>query len=197
MRIYAVIVYFLAASMLSVQGQSAPEQAAVQQPNSQQKMAQDRSAGQSKIDPAKEADIRKLLEITGTKAVVTQSMDQMAQNIKPVLAHSLPPGDYRDKLIDLFFEKFLSRADAQHMLDLAVPIYDKYFTHEDITGLIQFYGTPLGRKTVSFLPQAMSELMQAGQKWGEQLGRDSMVEVLSEHPDLAKALEAAGKGDQP
>ena len=50
---------------------------------------------QTKIDPAKEADIRKLLDITGAKTIASQSMDAMLMNIKPLLADSLPPGEYR------------------------------------------------------------------------------------------------------
>ncbi len=42
----------------------------------------------------------------------------------------------------------------------------------------------------------MSECMQAGQKWGEQLGRESMMEVLNEHPELKKALEQGQKSAQ-
>jgi len=34
-------------------------------------------------------------------------------------------------------------------------------------------------------------LLQMGQAWGEALGKESMAEVLAEHPDLAKAYEAA------
>src|SRR5262245_61606994 len=64
------------------------------------------SATQSKIDPAKEADIRKLLDLVGTKALVSQTIDSMSKSIKPLLTNSLPPGQYREKLVDLFFAKF-------------------------------------------------------------------------------------------
>jgi hypothetical protein len=36
------------------------------------------------------------------------------------------------------------------------------------------------------------EAQTAGKKLGEQMGRESMIEVLEEHPDLKKSLEAAG-----
>ena len=60
-------------------------------------------------------------------------------------------------------------------------------------GLIQFYQTPLGQKTISVLPELTGEMAEAGKQWGQQLGRQSMQEVLTEHPDLASALEAASK----
>ena len=35
------------------------------------------------------------------------------------------------------------------------------------------------------------------EKWGEQLGREAMQEVLAEHPDLAEALVAPKNAAQP
>jgi len=147
----------------------------------------------SKIDPAKEADIRRLLDIGGTRAIAMQTLDEMTTSIKPLLTNSLPPGEYRQKLIDLFFAKFKAKADAQHIVDLAVPIYDKHFSREEINGLIQFYQTPLGKKTLTELPLLLTELRDAGQKWGQALGRDSMQEVLAEHPEMEQALKAAAQ----
>jgi uncharacterized protein len=146
---------------------------------------------EKKISPVKEADIRKLLELTGATTTMELTMQTMEKNIKPVLANSLPPGDYREKLINLFFEKFHSKMDLQKLIDLAVPLYDKYYTDEDIKGLIQFYQTPLGKKTVRALPNLMAELTDAGQKMGQDVARQSMMEIIAEHPELEKAMEDA------
>ena len=154
-------------------------------------------AAPSKIDSAKEAAIRQLINLTGGTAVVNQAMDGMQKNMKPMMANIFPPGEYRDKLIDLFFEKFRSKADTQVLVNMTVQIYDKYLTEEEIKGLIQFYSTPLGQKTLSVLPKLMVELQGESMKWGEDLGRQSMMEVLSEHPELRKALEDAQKTAKP
>ncbi|HXB22052.1 MAG TPA: DUF2059 domain-containing protein [Candidatus Solibacter sp.] len=193
MKICAAVLCLFFLSVVSIQAQS-HSQAPSGQQTSQQQAA---PAGQLKIDSAKEADIRRLLDLTGVKALVAQTMDGMQQSIKPMLANSLPPGEYRAKLIDLFFEKFRSKAGTQHLLDMVVPTYDKYFSHEEIKGLLKFYETPLGQKAISVLPQMMGEMQEEGRKWGENLGRESMIEVLAEHPDLRQALEAAQKGAQP
>jgi hypothetical protein len=39
-------------------------------------------------------------------------------------------------------------------------------------------------------------MQEQGRKWGEDLGRQYMVEVLSEHPELADALNAAQSNAQ-
>ena len=193
MKVFAAVVFLLFPCILSAQspsttpaqsdGQSAPLPALSEQP--------------LKIDPAKEADIRRLFELTGGKQLALQVMDNMGKSLKPLMTQALPPGEYREKLVDLFFVKFQSRLDMQQLLDLAIPIYDKYLSHEEVRGLIEFYQTPLGQKTLKVLPTMLTELQEAGRKWGENLGRDSMREVLAEHPDLAKALEGAAKTAQP
>ena len=148
-------------------------------------------ATDQKIAPTKEADIRKLLELTGTSALMQQTMASMDKSIKPMMVNSLPEGDYRQTLIDLFFERFHAKLDIQKLLDLAVPLYDKYFTDADIKGLIQFYQTPLGQKTVKALPQITAELTDAGRTMGATAARQSMLEVIAEHPELQKAMEDA------
>ena len=50
-----------------------------------------------------------------------------------------------------------------------VPIYHRNFTHDEIKGLLSFYGTPLGVKILSTMPTMMQEGMAAGQKWAQQL----------------------------
>ncbi|HKW62370.1 MAG TPA: DUF2059 domain-containing protein [Candidatus Acidoferrum sp.] len=145
----------------------------------------------AKIAPEKEAAIRKLFEVAGTKANVEKVIAGMTENMKPMISKMLPPGDYQEKLIPLFFERFQSKLKTEDLLDITVPIYDKYFSKEDIDALAQFYQTNLGKKVLSVLPQVLIESQTAGMKMGEEAGRQSIMEVLAEHPDLQKALQEA------
>ena len=47
-------------------------------------------------------------------------------------------------------------------IEMAVLIYDKYFTHDDIKGLLSFYQTELGKKTIKVLPQIVQHPLKAG-----------------------------------
>jgi uncharacterized protein len=196
MKILATLAWFVLLGSLCAQTQSQ-----AQQPREQTVQQQSASAApafrQPKIDPGKEADIRRLLDLTGAGALATQAMDGMEKNIKPLLTSSFPPGEYREKLIDLFVAKFHSKRDPQQLLNLAIPLYDKYYSPEDLKELIQFYATPVGQKTLTVLPKLAHELQDEGRKWGEGIGRESMLEVFSEHPELKKALEDAQRNAQP
>lgn len=196
MKISVVLGVCLTLGSIGANAQHAPATAA-KSPDPQPASATKAGlAIQPKIDPAKEADIRKLLDLVGTKALVSQTVDSMSKSIKPLLTNSLPPGEYREKLVDLFFAKFTTKSNIDHLLDLAVPVYDKNFSHQEIRSLIEFYQTPLGQKTITALPKVTAEMQEQGRKWGEELGKQCMLEVLAEHPDLADALNAAAQNTQ-
>jgi len=147
-----------------------------------------RSSG---VDPQKAADIRRLLHLTGAGALAMQEVTSTLGTIKPLVEQSLPPGEYRAQLVNLFFEKFRSKITEEAVVALIVPVYDRHFSDEEIKQLITFYQTPLGKKASAELPKIASEVGQAGQELGGKLGKEAMQEVLAEHPDLQKALEQA------
>ncbi len=119
-------------------------------------------------------------------------MAGMETNLRPSLTNAFPPGEYRAQLVNLFFEKLASKIGPA-TTELSVPVYDKYFSEEEIQQLTAFYQTPLGAKTIKVLPQLMAEIMATSQVWAQQLVQDCMKEVLDEHPDLKQKMEEAGK----
>jgi len=72
------------------------------------KRAGTQSVQKREIDPSKEADIRRLMSLTNFEALIRQTMNGMEGNIKTSMTNALPPGNYRDKLVDLFVKKFHS-----------------------------------------------------------------------------------------
>ena len=131
------------------------------------------------------------MELTGAGRIGVQVMNNMEASMRPLLEDTLPPGDYRSQLIELFFKKFRAQATPQSLVALVIPIYDRHFSDEDLKGLIAFYESPLGKKAVAVLPQVVAESQEAGGQWGQELSRKCMEEVLAEHPELKKQLEDA------
>jgi len=61
---------------------------------------------------------------------------------------------------------------------LITPIYHRHFTHDEIKGLIAFYQTDLGSKTIRVMPALLQESMSAGQQWGQTLAPEIRRRVL-------------------
>jgi uncharacterized protein len=149
------------------------------------------SGAPQKVDPATEADIRQLMDLAGTKAAVTRTMNNMEQSMRPLLLRAFPPGVYRERLVQLFFEKFHAKTNAEAVMDLTIPVYAQYLTDDEVKQIIQFYQTPLGQKWISVQPKVQEDLQPKARAWGEQMGREALIEVLQEHPDLAEQLKDA------
>ncbi len=142
------------------------------------------AAPQQKIDPAKEADIRRLLEVTGAKKLTEQSMSIIMEQIKPALQRQLPPTERAQAIMDAFLRKFQAKFNYQAISEEIIPVYDKYLSAEDIKGLIRFYESPLGQRAVQALPQIAQESQMAGYQLGQKIAREVLVELREEYPEL-------------
>ncbi|HRC85355.1 MAG TPA: DUF2059 domain-containing protein [Thermoanaerobaculia bacterium] len=110
---------------------------------------------------AKEAKIRQLLAATGAGQLGVQVMNQMLPSLKKLVPEAP----------DSFWTDFFKEARPEALVELVVPIYDKYFNEADLDALIAFYTSPVGRKAIQVLPSVMAESMQAGQQWGQEIAK--------------------------
>ena len=116
-------------------------------------------------------DINRLLILSGSGDVAVQVINQMADSFKQ---------HYPDVPAD-FWDSFKEKAKKEDLINLVAPIYEKYYTHDEIKQIIKFYETPVGQKTIKVLPNITQESMIAGQEWGMKLGNQ-----------IAKELEEKG-----
>jgi len=115
-------------------------------------------AGISHIDPAKEADIRSLMDIVGARAMVREAAAQNATEIRENLVATMPASDRGQQFVDAFVADYQKRFNPDEVTGQLVGIYDKHFTDDELKGLMEFYGSPLGRKYAVELPKITSEI---------------------------------------
>jgi hypothetical protein len=133
------------------------------------------------IDPAKEAEIRKLLELTGTVKMTHQVMDQMIASFKMQNSDVSPD----------FWDRFEKEMNLQELVDKMIPIYAKYYSLDDLKAVNAFYQTPVGQRVLAATPQIMHESMQIGQDWGRQVVNRLMTELKEEKDKAATTPSAA------
>jgi len=112
----------------------------------------------------KQADIKKLLDITGAANTGLRVFSQVIGMFQR--AHSEVP--------EAVWLEMVSEAEAKvdaFVMEMLVPIYEKHLTHEDIKGLIAFYETPVGRKLLAVMPLMHQESRTAGEIWGREFAR--------------------------
>ncbi len=130
-------------------------------------------------DAEKEKDIRQLITLTSGDKMGEQVLDQMIPEMQKMIPQ-VPP---------TFWQEFRKKTKMSELIDRLLPIYDKYYSKEDVKGLIQFYQTPLGQKIISVIPAISRESNMVGSAWGQEKAQ----EVISE----LQAKEAAGPKPAP
>jgi len=115
-------------------------------------------------DTSKLHNIKTLLEVTGSGNLGVQ----VATNLVAAFRENDP------EVSQEFWDEFMKSIDINALTDLVIPIYDKYYTNEDLLALIAFYQTPAGKKVVAATPQIMRESMQVGEQWGKEVAQNAL-----------------------
>ena len=113
---------------------------------------------QAKIDPQKEILIKEMLELTGSINLGRQMMARMVEIEKQGKSTE------EQKKIDLF----ASRMDPEELIDEVVLIYDRHFTKQELSEILQFYKSETGMKLLKEMPALLQEGMDMGAKWSRQ-----------------------------
>jgi hypothetical protein len=118
----------------------------------------------------KRQDIEYLLEITGATAIGKQMASHAITNLTQTIKKARP--DISPKVLDMLPEEIMAvfDANAESFKDTIIPIYHRHFTADDVKGMIRFYSTDLGKKTIRVMPALIGESLTAGQQWGQSLG---------------------------
>ncbi len=119
---------------------------------------------------SKADNIRKILESTGIADQSIIAINNMFQTYKT----SMP------NVPKKFWDSFSKEIDANSLIDLIIPIYDKYYSEEDLKQLAEFYQSPLGKKIISTLPNLTADSMKAGQEWGKSISEKIMLQLQNE-----------------
>jgi hypothetical protein len=158
-----------------------------------------------KVDPAKEAAIRHLMDITQTAKLGDNISTYITSQVRTGLSQALPP-DTLPKFMDTFSQKFTAAAPATAVTDAMIPVYAKAFSLEDIQGLTQFYESPLGQRVVKSLPEVDRETQAVGIQIEQTAALAVLKSMVDEYPQLKQILPpengqpgdaGAGTGDAP
>ena len=155
-----------------------------------------RGAQKTKIDPAKEADIRNLIELTGARDLLEDSSNQSIETYLERLLATLPENDRSEKFADEFLVRYKERFNVDELVNELVAIYDKHFSAEEIKGLLQFYGSPLGQRAAAEMPQVTREAQRAALGLNQRVTKEIFQDLKGEYPDLMPAAREARRRPQ-
>jgi len=145
------------------------------------------AAAPEKLDPAKEAAIRHLLDITGESKEGQNISTGMTNQVHTVMGRSIPP-DQLPKFMDTFTAKFNAGAPPNAVTDAMVAIYARHFSLEDIQAMTKFYESPVGQQMVKEMPDVSRESQTAGMQMDQKVAMQVLWGMEDEYPQLKQIL---------
>jgi uncharacterized protein len=177
--------------------QGAPQKAPTQQPGVAARPAQTTDTAPStspaaqapaaKLDAAKDAAIRHLMDITDTSKMGVNIQAYITQQVQDAVGRAMAP-DKAQKFMETFSLKFDASSPPSAVTDAMVTIYAKNFSMEDIQGLIQFYETPLGKRVVQTMPQVSQQSQQAGVEMDQKAALSVLRGMSTDYPEIKPML---------
>jgi len=191
--VLALILIYIGTFLVAIQGGSF----AGAQASQNSSVSQNNGPARAAIDPAKEADIRSLLELVGARDMVHDSMTRATEQYRQLLLETVPENQQGQTFVNTVITGYEKRFDVDAVTEHLVAVYDKHYTDEEIKGLLQFYGSPLGQKVAAEAPKISRELQEAIRQTSGKAAKEALQEAKQENPGVGQharlAAPAQGK----
>jgi hypothetical protein len=174
--VLALVIIYVAMFFLAIQGASQ---------NSAQTARNGASQAAHSIDPIKEADIRSLIELVGARDAMQDFATHGADQLRENLVTSVPDNDRGQQFVNAFIDGYKAKFNADEATAQLVTIYDQHFTQDEIKGLLQFYGSPLGQKFAAEMPKINSEMQGANRAFSTRIAKEVLQDLHKQYPSLA------------
>lgn len=177
--VLVLMIIYVATFLVATHGASQnPVPAPPQQGNAAQQQ------GRAPIDPAKEADLRALMELLGVNDMAQEAAAKAAEQYRATLTASVPDSDRGRQFIQSFVDNYQKKFDPNAVTDELVAIYDLHFNAEDIKGLLVFYGSPLGQKYAVELPKISTEVQAASRTISARVAKEVFQDLKRQYPTI-------------
>ncbi len=113
------------------------------------------------MDEAHAAEVRELLRLTNAAG----------QGQQMIAAIAVPLKKMNPQVPEAVWTELLGEIRSEDLAALAVPVYAKYLSPDDVKGLIAFYRSPVGQRLLSVQPKILEESMEVGRQWGAECAR--------------------------
>jgi uncharacterized protein len=188
--VLALVVIYIGTFLVAIQGSS---QNAVQAA-AQNAGGQPAAASAKPMDPVKEADIRSLMELVGARDLVQDGLTTSSEQYREKLLSTVPNNDKGQAFINAFVTSYEKKYDADQVTEQLVGIYNKHYSEEEIKGLLQFYGSPLGQKVASEMPKISREISTAARAASSKAAREALVAVKEQNPEVGQNARLNSNG---
>lgn len=182
--VLALVVIYVGTFFLAIQGASQNPVSAAPQTSVGQDQAN--TAQATPVDPAKEADIRSLMELIGARDQVQEAVNNSSEQYRERLLATVPNNEKGQAFVNSFIESYQKKFDVDQLTGQLVGIYDKHYSDDEIKTLLQFYGSPIGQKVAAETPKINHEIQAASRAAGTKAAKEALQEVREQNPQIGQ-----------
>lgn len=188
--VLALVLLYVGMFFVAIQGGASSSVQAAGQASS------DKRTAATLTDSAKEADIRALLELVGARDQVQDSVKQSAEQYREKLLASVSDNQKGQAFVNTTINEYEKRYDVDRVNEQLVILYDEHYTDEDIKGLLQFYGSPLGQKVAAESPKIFREIQEATRSEAAKAVKDALQQAKQENPGVGQNARLNANGQR-
>jgi hypothetical protein len=176
----ALLIIYVGAFLVAIQGSSPTSVEAA----GQSAAGKNAAISVPAIDPAKEADIRALLELVGAHDQIQDSMTNSAEQYREKLLTSVNSSSNGkgQSFVNLVITGYEKKFDVDQVNEQLVAVYDKHYSADEIKGLLQFYGSPLGQKVAAEAPHIAREIQETTRAASAKAVKEALAEARQQDP---------------
>ena len=190
----ALVILYVGMFFVAIQGGSPSSVQAAAQSSPTQHNTPPATTAAATIDPAKDADIRALLELVGARDQVQDSVRQTAEQYRERLLAMVPNNEKGQAFVNSTINEYERKYNVDRVTDQLVALYNKHYTDEEIKGLLQFYGSPLGQKVAAEGPKIFREIQEATRGEAAKAVKDALQEAKQENPGVGQNAHLGNNG---
>jgi len=192
--VLALVILYVGTFFLVIQGASQnPMQPSPQ--SSAEPQGTSSAAPSKSIDATKETDIRSLMELVGARDMVQDGASNAIEQSREKLIATVPNNNKGQGFVNAFAASYQKKFDVDQVTEQLASIYDKHFTEDEIKGLLQFYGSPLGQKVAAEMPKISREIQAATRTASNKAAKEALAELKQQNPEVGQSARLAlGQG---
>ena len=190
----ALVIIYVGMFFVAIQGGSPTSVQAAPQTSPAQQNTPAATTDATAVDPGKDADIRALLELVGARDQVKDSVRQIAEQYRERLLATVPNNEKGQAFVNTTINEYEKKYDVDRVTDRLVALYNKHYTDEEIKGLLQFYGSPLGQKVAAEGPKIFREIQEATRAEAAKAVKDALQEAKQENPGVGQNAHLGNNG---
>jgi hypothetical protein len=127
------------------------------------------------------------MELVGVRDLVRDGANTAIEQSREKLLATVPNNDKGQAFVNAFAASYEKKFDVGLVTEQLVGIYDQHFSEDEIKGLLQFYGSPLGQKVAVEMPKIGRETQAATRAASAKAAKDALAEMKQQNPEIGQS----------